>query len=526
MADPPPTPRGTTKTTAFSALTTTNRVTFAFTFTSVFVIGFSTFLFLNPSSYSSPRLQSFFKSSFYRSNFSSRFSHFLLNSSQSDHHPLPVSQFRENPFQISKESERFHAENDSSLSSEVINGTLPEKFGEKTGSFRTSGKELVDGSSDELLEKQRKGDFVEIVNQCRIFDGKWVRDESYPLYPPGSCPYIDESFNCFVNGRPDRGYEKYRWQPNGCILPRLNGKHMLELLRGKRVVFVGDSLGRNMWESLVCVLRNSVEDKSSVFEVSGREELGKQGSHSIAFKGYNCSIEYFRSPFLVQEWEMVGRNGSKKETLRIDMIDQSFNKYKNVDVLIFNTGHWWTHDKTKKGSGYYQEGNTIYNRLNVKIAFRKALTTWAKWIDTNIDSTKTLVFFRGFSASHFRGGRWNSGGQCDAEIEPITNEKYLKKYPSTMRIFESVINGMTTPVLYLNVSRMTGFRKDAHPSIYRKQNLTEEEKSSPTRIQDCSHWCLPGVPDTWNELVYAQLLIEHDRDRQQLLNQGQQQRKS
>ncbi|KAK8505722.1 hypothetical protein V6N11_054850 [Hibiscus sabdariffa] len=524
MADPchpPPTPRGATKTTAFSVLTTINRVAFAFTFTSLFVIGFSTFLFLNPSSYSSPRLQSFFKSSFYRSNFSSHSSHFLPNSSQSNLYPLPVSQFRENPFQIPKDSERFHAENHS------------ERFGGKDGSFNSkddgsgaSGKELVDGSIDELVEKQRKGDFVEIVNECRIFDGKWVRDESYPLYPPGSCPYIDESFNCFVNGRPDRGYEKYRWQPNGCILPRLDGKHMLELLRGKRVVYIGDSLGRNMWESLVCVLRNSVEDKTGVFEVSGREELGKEGSHSIAFKSYNCSIEYFRSPFLVQEWETVVRNGSKKETLRIDMIDQSFNKYKNVDVLIFNTGHWWTHDKTKKGSGYYQEGNTIYNRMNVKVAFRKALTTWAKWIDTNIDSMKTLVFFRGFSASHFRGGRWNSGGQCDGETEPITNDKYMKKYPSKMRIFESVVNGMTTPVLYLNVSRMTGFRKDAHPSIYRKQNLTEEEKSSPTRIQDCSHWCLPGVPDTWNELVYAQLLIKHDRDRQQLLNQGQQRKKS
>jgi hypothetical protein len=26
----------------------------------------------------------------------------------------------------------------------------------------------------------------------------------------------------------------------------------------------------------------------------------------------------------------------------------------------------------------------------------------------------------------------------------------------------------------------------------------------------CSHWCLPGVPDTWNELVYSFLLL---RDR-------------
>lgn len=32
---------------------------------------------------------------------------------------------------------------------------------------------------------------------------------------------------------------------------------MLERLRGKRLVFVGDSLNRNMWESLVCIFRNS-----------------------------------------------------------------------------------------------------------------------------------------------------------------------------------------------------------------------------------------------------------------------------
>jgi hypothetical protein len=59
---------------------------------------------------------------------------------------------------------------------------------------------------------------------------------------------------------------------------------MLERLRGKRLVFVGDSLNRNMWESLVCILRNSVRNKTKLFEVSGRSQFKAQGAYSFLFQ--------------------------------------------------------------------------------------------------------------------------------------------------------------------------------------------------------------------------------------------------
>lgn len=62
-------------------------------------------------------------------------------------------------------------------------------------------------------------------------------------------------------------------------------------------------------------------------------------------------MEHFQSPFLVQEGEMSGKNGLMKETLHLDMIEKSSDKYKSADILIFNTGHWWTHEKTSKGYG-------------------------------------------------------------------------------------------------------------------------------------------------------------------------------
>lgn len=105
-----------------------------------------------------------------------------------------------------------------------------------------------------------------------------------------------------------------------------------------------------------------------------------------------------------------------------------------------------------------------------------------------------------------RGGQWNSGGQCNKEVEPIFNDTYLAKYPSKMRALQYVLQDMKTPVTYLNISRLTDYRKDGHPSIYRMEYKTTEERNSAEHSQDCSHWCLPGVPDTWNELLYASLL--------------------
>lgn len=55
---------------------------------------------------------------------------------------------------------------------------------------------------------------------CDIFKGKWVRDDSKPYYPPGSCPYIDRDFDCHLNGRPDSEFVKWRWQPDDCDLPK------------------------------------------------------------------------------------------------------------------------------------------------------------------------------------------------------------------------------------------------------------------------------------------------------------------
>ncbi|XP_068669684.1 protein trichome birefringence-like 4 [Aristolochia californica] len=364
--------------------------------------------------------------------------------------------------------------------------------------------ERKESSTDRKVENEFKD-----MESCDLFNGDWVLDDSKPMYSPGSCPFIDDAFNCARNGRPDSDFMRLRWQPSACSITRLDGKTMLEMLRGKKMVFVGDSLNRNMWESLACILRESLEDKSRVFEISGRTKFKTGWSYAFRFSDYNCSIGFVRSPFLVQELEVYNSTmSSPKPTLRLDVIDSSSSMYQDADIIIFNTGHWWTHEKTSRGKNYYQEGAFVHPELSVTKAYKKALSSWAKWVDENINPNKTRVFFRGFSATHFRGGQWNSGGSCDWETTPITDDSYLKPYPKMMRILESVMAEMATPVVYLNITRMTDFRKDGHPSIFR--DFVTERHSM--HVQDCSHWCLPGVPDAWNEILYALLLIASKHD--------------
>lgn len=58
---------------------------------------------------------------------------------------------------------------------------------------------------------------------------------------------------------------------------------MLELIAGKRVVFAGDSLNRNQWESMLCLLMGAIKDPRKVYETRGRRITKEKGSYSFKF---------------------------------------------------------------------------------------------------------------------------------------------------------------------------------------------------------------------------------------------------
>ncbi|GLT45460.1 hypothetical protein SLA2020_192890 [Shorea laevis] len=334
---------------------------------------------------------------------------------------------------------------------------------------------------------------------CALFAGTWVRDESYPLYQYSTCPMIDPQFNCQMYGRPDSDYLKYRWQPLNCELPRFNGLEFLMNMRGKTVMFVGDSMGRNQWESLICLI--SAAAPQTQMQISSGDPL------SISkFLDYDLSLAFYQAPYLVDIDVVQGRR-----ILRLEDISSNGNAWKDADVLMFNTGHWWNHKGSLQGWDLIESGGTYYQDLDRLVALEKGLRTWADWVDNNVDRTRTRVFFQSISPTHYDPSEWRTGTtvtptkNCYGETTPVSGMTYpTGEYPEQMRVVDEVIGDMHSPVYLLDITMLSELRKDGHPSIY-SGDLSPDQRANPDQSADCSHWCLPGLPDTWNQLFYTVL---------------------
>ncbi|KAK6938311.1 PC-Esterase [Dillenia turbinata] len=330
-------------------------------------------------------------------------------------------------------------------------------------------------------------------SQCNVFEGSWVKDETYPLYHASQCPFVEQGFNCLANGRKDGDYRKWRWKPRNCDIPKFNAKAMLEKFRGKRIVFVGDSMSRTQWESLICLLMTGVEDKSSVYEINGNKITKKIRFLGIRFDSYNLRIDFYRSVFLVLPSGVPKRSPRRvKWTLGLDRLDNVAKEWIDSDVLIFNTGQWWTPGKLHATGGYFQVRGQLKLGMSISSAFRTAVATWASWVENSVNTNRTHVFFRTFEATSWSGRKRRV---CKVTRFPLTNPQGRDRYHLSDIVLKTVKN-MKVPVSVLHITPMTAFRSDAHVGIWR---------GNPS-VPDCSHWCLPGVPDMWNEILFYHML--------------------
>ncbi|KAL7095236.1 hypothetical protein ACP275_10G011300 [Erythranthe tilingii] len=339
--------------------------------------------------------------------------------------------------------------------------------------------------------------------RCDFFSGTWIYDNkstTYPLYKERECSFMDDTFACEKHGRKDFKYQRWRWQPHNCDIPMFNGTILLEKLRGKKLIFVGDSLNRNQWVSLLCLIEPFLPPSSN-------KKLILDGNmYFFHDTEYNTTIGFYWSPFLVESnADNIWDHRVPGRVIGVESIENHARHWNDADILIFDSYAWWLHPLMTLMWGSFGSSEAIYKTVDMKLRrYEMALTTWSDWLELNINRTRTKLFFMSVSPYLYRGDVLRN---CLNRSEPLFMDEYLVSTKKSMRgIVESTIEKLEergVKVEYLHITRMSEYRTDAHPSIYSRfsDSLTEEEKKHPRNNSDCLHWCLPGVPDVWNQIL-------------------------
>ncbi|KAG5585952.1 hypothetical protein H5410_046386 [Solanum commersonii] len=171
----------------------------------------------------------------------------------------------------------------------------------------------------------KKEAWWEVMSHCDVFHGMWVKDDANPMYEPGSCPFINESFDCYQNGRPD----------NEILL-----KTRIEFLRYLEERF---SRKRDWW------MRREYEVKD-VFVVDGASALPEEKANIKEVESQKENIGKHKIEETTQDSGMTVETFSDNQSLlQQKEMHMDMNCKKDLEALTSEIEDGWKHVKKKKG---------------------------------------------------------------------------------------------------------------------------------------------------------------------------------
>ncbi|XP_068639157.1 xyloglucan O-acetyltransferase 3 [Aristolochia californica] len=345
-------------------------------------------------------------------------------------------------------------------------------------------------------------------DECDLFKGAWIWDQRGSSYTNTSCVTIPDSKNCAKHGREDTDYLHWRWKPDDCDLPRFEPTVFFEIVRGKKLAFIGDSVARNQMESLLCLL-SQVETPTDVY----KDEDDR--FRTWYFPSHDFTILVLWTKFLVAGVERVV-NGSYTGVfdIQLDQIDtqwtQNLHEY---DYAVVSDGHWlfrqlYLYEKhSLVGCIFCNEANVT--GLGLSFAFTKIFRTALKFITDCEKCGRLVTLVRTFSPAHFEHGTWNDGGNCNRTRPYSERELTLGgtewdiSRAQMAEVARAREEGKNKEMRFgtMDVTKAMLMRPDGHPNSHWNNKGMEG-------YNDCVHWCLPGPIDAWNDLLLGMVKKE------------------
>lgn len=319
----------------------------------------------------------------------------------------------------------------------------------------------------------------------------WAQQPPQPArYNFSMCPGIGRShgqWNQWVCPSADTGSatdpSRYEWRPLGCELQRANWNDW-ERMRDREICIVGDSIGRQMYISLRCIT------------------TGRGRGPTLRYLASRYAVESTPSTRLGWRGDTTGQHSGTQYLSQLSQELKGALSNVTCDVVVINSALWWDMYQHRGQKYVHKDGSQTSSAAGRNVAmaaYREMLWTVRRSIEDNARASR-LVVWRSVSSTHFAGNDWTTrGAQCS---KGFSNEATVHHAGPIISGFfnsqRSIMGGIRTDGFrFLDVTEMSAKRGDAHLGSRGQQNM---------KAADCAHWCLPGLPDTWSDMLFTIML--------------------
>lgn len=339
---------------------------------------------------------------------------------------------------------------------------IPESF-QELDNFALSPKDSVHLSSERRLAIQRSTDcFASTEN------GQWTYKENSTLFHPedvhdilGKCneTYYDRSANYQWTVR-DGGCPSH-WQP-------FNKTRFCELMRGRNIIFIGDSLSFNMGTSLAAMYRKPFRDTINAKATICGEKNGDSKE---------VTVRHARNSLLSWNTDENYRFYTKP----VNLHGRRWLEARNMNKALFQDGVAYDIIVLNKGAHYHED---YWYKLELDRVLSHLTTSLPQ----------ASILFRSTSLGH---------GHCERHEQPLTRDPPQEEIASwpfhygQFRHQNRLARALVTDKyqqFYLDIEKPTLLRPDAHPGA-----------------KDCLHYCAPGPVDYWNAALFNWLVLSEKR---------------
>lgn len=301
---------------------------------------------------------------------------------------------------------------------------------------------------------------------CSMYEltrGRWIDAPDVPA-GYGFCQ-LDKRQDC--RAFREQPYLGRAWVPDNplCPVARVRPREYLSCFRNKRVAFVGDSLARNMQQALQCALMESPEPAREFRD-------GYKLEYDSRYPTYGVDL-------------LIRTGGHPSTSWRDYLSPENIAELAAFDVVVVSTGSHWRRAESGVRAG---------DQAGVVEAVRARVDALLQLPE------RVQLIWRGPDLNHWSGDAsdkpWErpcGNSSSDAERDPL---------PAWIRYAAREATAGTR-IQFMDVTQMTAPRPDAHPG-------SVSHVDGKGRF-DCLHWCLPGVPDAWNDVLYTYLCQGRNR---------------